>query len=73
MKALELAPSAEAQNEKGKAAILRAEECIGCGVCVYKCPTQSLGLIQRPEEQDFPKNFREQVYRMGQERGRILF
>ena len=73
MKALELSPSAEARNEKGQTPRLAAESCIGCGVCVYKCPTQSLGLRQRPEEQDFPKNFREQVYRMGKERGRILF
>jgi Na+-translocating ferredoxin:NAD+ oxidoreductase subunit B len=73
MKALELAGSEGAQNEKGQAPRLETEACIGCGVCVYKCPSGSLGLIQRPEQQDFPKNFREQVYRMGKERGRILF
>jgi Na+-translocating ferredoxin:NAD+ oxidoreductase subunit B len=73
MKALELAVSEEAQNEKGQAPRLATESCIGCGVCVYKCPSGSLALIQRTDQQDFPKNFREQVYRMGKERGRILF
>lgn len=73
MKALELVPSPEAQNEPGKVSTLKEEHCIGCGVCAYKCPTQSLGLVRRSEEQDFPKNFRDQVYRMGKERGRLFF
>jgi hypothetical protein len=29
-------------------------------------------LVPRPEEQDFPLNFRDQVLRMGQERGRDI-
>jgi electron transport complex protein RnfB len=73
MKALELVPSQKARNKLGKVSTLKEGQCIGCGVCVYKCPTQSLGLVRRSEEQDFPKNFREQVYRMGKERGRLLF
>jgi ferredoxin len=71
MKALRLEPHGEATNKKGMAIALDPGRCIGCGVCAHKCPTQSLGLVRRPQEQDFPMDFREQAFRMGKERGRF--
>ena len=70
MKALSLVKSASARNKKGKAPRLDPNRCIGCGVCAYKCPTQSLTLIHREGEQDFPVDFRDQGFRMAKERGR---
>lgn len=72
MKALSLQPHPEARNKTGQAPALEPDRCLGCGVCATKCPTNSLGLVLRPEEQDFPLNFRDQVLRMGQERGRDI-
>ncbi|MBI5582463.1 MAG: 4Fe-4S binding protein, partial [Deltaproteobacteria bacterium] len=72
MKALSLQPHPEAQNKTGQAPALDPERCLGCGVCAFKCPTASLGLVERLEEQDFPLNFRDQVLRMGRERGRDI-
>jgi NAD-dependent dihydropyrimidine dehydrogenase PreA subunit len=71
-KALHLEPFPEAKNKKGMVSVIDKDRCIGCGVCAFKCPTQSLGLVHREKEQDFPRNFREQAYRMGIERGRRL-
>ena len=50
----------------------RPEMCIGCGVCVYKCPTQSLRLSRRETEEDIPSNMSEAGYRFLSERGRDL-
>jgi len=33
-------------NKTGKVAELNPERCIGCGVCAYKCPSQSLALAR---------------------------
>lgn len=44
--------------------------CIGCGVCVHKCPSRSLFLIHRQEEMDYPENLRELADRMISERGK---
>ncbi len=61
MKALEL---------RDKKVIFTPERCIGCGVCVHKCPEEAIVLIRRDEEQDYPRDPREEVYRFLQERGR---
>jgi len=60
MKALEL---------NDKKVIFDPERCLGCGVCVYKCPQEACYLIHRDEEQDFPKDPREQSSRFLRERG----
>jgi Fe-S-cluster-containing hydrogenase component 2 len=46
-----------------------AEKCIGCGVCVHKCPQEALFLVNREEDQDHPADPREFVSRMLSERG----
>ena len=48
MDALQLKVSSLARNKVGKAAVLDPDLCIGCGVCAYKCPTDSL-VLERNE------------------------
>lgn len=40
-------------DEKGKAAISE-ELCVGCGICVKKCPFLALDVVQLPEELERP-------------------
>ena len=61
--AMRLEVSPEANNKKGKVAVLDPERCLGCGVCVYKCPTQSLILERKEEICDPPKDAREWMKR----------
>ena len=49
----------ELKNKKGRIAVLEPELCIGCGVCAYKCPTQSLVLERREVITYPPKDGRE--------------
>jgi formate hydrogenlyase subunit 6/NADH:ubiquinone oxidoreductase subunit I len=58
MDALSLRESPRATNKEGKVASLQPEQCIGCGVCVYKCPTKSLILERRGEIYHPPKDVR---------------
>ena len=51
--------SPKAGNKFNKAAVVSKEACIGCGVCVHKCPTDSLTLVQKDEVSDSPKNVRD--------------
>jgi len=44
--------------------------CIGCGVCVHKCKTQSLTLTKRDTVEDIPENFFDAGMRMMTERGK---
>ena len=59
MDALQLKFSAEVQNKYSKAPVLDPALCLGCGVCVHKCPTDSLTLERKEEIQDPPRNVRE--------------
>jgi len=47
------------KNKSGKVAVVNPDLCIGCGVCAYKCSTQSIVLERRETIQDTPKNARE--------------
>ncbi len=47
------------QNKYGKAPVLEPELCLGCGVCVHKCPTDSLTLERKEEIENPPQNMRE--------------
>lgn len=40
-------------GEDGKA-VISEELCVGCGICVKKCPFDALDIITLPEELDFP-------------------
>jgi NAD-dependent dihydropyrimidine dehydrogenase PreA subunit len=51
----------ELKNKTGKVSVVNPDLCIGCGICAYKCPTQSLVLERRETIQDTPKNPREYV------------
>jgi NAD-dependent dihydropyrimidine dehydrogenase PreA subunit len=49
----------ELKNKTGKVSVNNPDLCIGCGVCAYKCPTQSLVLERRQVIEDPPKDARE--------------
>ena len=51
--------SAVVHNKYGKAPVLEPELCLGCGVCVHKCPTDSLTLERKEEIENPPQNMRE--------------
>ena len=57
--AIQLKFSAAATNKFGKAPALDEDSCLGCGVCVHKCPTDSLTLERKTEIVDPPQNARE--------------
>lgn len=42
-------------GENGRA-FISEELCVGCGICVKKCPFEALDIIQLPEELDTPVN-----------------
>jgi electron transport complex protein RnfB len=44
----------ELTNRTGKVSELKQERCIGCGVCAYKCQSQSLTLARNPVEHHPP-------------------
>jgi translation initiation factor RLI1 len=47
--------------------------CIGCGLCVSKCPDNALALLRKPlsEQKDVPKNFYQTYIRLGRSRGKL--
>ncbi len=63
----------EAIHLDNKKAVQNADRCIGCGLCVSTCPTQSLSLIRKPEAQQpyVPKDIIETNVRLGRARGRL--
>jgi len=51
--------SKELKNKTGKVSVVNPDLCIGCGVCAYKCPTESLVLERRQVIEEPPKDARE--------------
>jgi electron transport complex protein RnfB len=47
--------------------------CIGCGLCVTTCPTETLSLIEKPEKEQRipPISMAEQMMLMAKKRGVI--
>ena len=79
--AIRLEPREDAQGpEEGKKlrprdlqkVVYDPDICIGCGVCVHKCPTGSIRLVKSDVEENIPESFSEAGARMLRERGRDL-
>ena len=51
----------ELTNKAGKVTGLNTERCIGCGVCAYKCQSQSLSLARNQVEHHPPQTGRDWV------------
>ncbi|MCX6005252.1 MAG: 4Fe-4S binding protein [Chloroflexi bacterium] len=49
----------ELSNKTGHVSQLNTELCIGCGVCAYKCPSQSLSLVRNAAEHHPPMTGRD--------------
>ncbi len=47
--------------------------CIGCGLCVSTCPSDSLSLVRKPKVKQpyVPKNIVETNIKLGKARGRL--
>jgi Pyruvate/2-oxoacid:ferredoxin oxidoreductase delta subunit len=50
------------------------ERCLGCGVCVTTCPTESIELVRKPEDQCIqpPKNTRDWMIQRSEDTGKPL-
>jgi len=46
----------ELKNKQGKVSTVNTDHCIGCGVCVYKCPSKSLVLERKEVLDHSPKD-----------------
>jgi Fe-S-cluster-containing hydrogenase component 2 len=57
---------------EGKA-LLNAERCIGCGLCVTTCKNGALSLKRKPENEQhyIPANLTETYLRLGHVRGKL--
>jgi len=53
----------ELKNKTGKVAAIYTEICIGCGVCAYKCSTESL-VLERCEVSTHPPKDRSELARL---------
>ncbi len=51
--------------------VVDEEVCIGCGVCAHFCPTEAMKMKEREKRVLPPKNFKELMIRLMQEKGRI--
>jgi NAD-dependent dihydropyrimidine dehydrogenase PreA subunit len=49
MDAIQFKVSERATNKYRKAMVVDTDICVGCGVCVHKCPTESIVLERREE------------------------
>jgi NAD-dependent dihydropyrimidine dehydrogenase PreA subunit len=47
------------KNKKGKVSTVDPDLCIGCGVCVIKCPSQSMALERKEVLEDPPRDVRD--------------
>jgi Fe-S-cluster-containing hydrogenase component 2 len=63
----------EALTLKDEKVVLDLDHCIGCGLCVTTCSTDSLTLIRKPDsgQQYVPRNMFEALYRLARVRKKI--
>ena len=54
----------------GKAA-LNLNRCIGCGLCVSTCPTNSLSLVRKEQQPYVPRDIVETSIKMVKARGKM--
>ncbi len=56
-----------------KKAVLNLDRCIGCGLCVSTCPTNSLSLLRKPKAKQpyVPKDVIETHIRLGKAHGKL--
>jgi electron transport complex protein RnfB len=54
-------------------AVLDADRCIGCGLCVSTCPTDSLALARKPDSEQprVPKGGVQSLIELGRARGKF--
>jgi Fe-S-cluster-containing hydrogenase component 2 len=52
---------------------LDVDRCIGCGLCITACPTESLAMVRKPESEqpEVPRNMIEAAMKLGRARGKI--
>ena len=53
--------------------VMNPDRCIGCGLCVSTCPTDSLTLMRKPESEqpEVPKDFDHTLIKLGKDRGKL--
>ncbi|GAV22885.1 4Fe-4S dicluster domain-containing protein [Carboxydothermus pertinax] len=61
----------EPGNPKSKKAVLNKDQCLGCGVCVSACKKDALSLVKRGTTPNVPKDKKEQMNLIAQEKGRL--
>ena len=63
----------EALHLNNKKAVLDLNRCIGCGLCVSTCPTDSLSLVRKPKAKQpyVPKDIIDTNIKLGKARGKL--
>jgi ferredoxin len=42
-------------------AVVDADTCIGCGVCITHCPSEAMAFMRRPEQVEIPEDVAKHV------------
>ena len=63
----------EALQLENDEVVLTEDRCIGCGLCVTTCPTDSLVLVRKPESEqpEVPRNLKEAYLNLAKKRGKL--
>jgi len=63
----------EAIHLDNKKSVLDLNRCIGCGLCVSTCPSDSLSLVRKPKAKQpyVPKDLMETHIKLGKARGKL--